>query len=458
MHLTTLIVAITVIIAVAAAQPIVKVAKALGDHGYNALRISVITDSDSEKIETGTGPFTYDAPFRWKWPQYHLQSYLAKGLIDGPQMVDIGNGATMNISLPSKGSGARGIVFGDPCVEPDFIGCIHFTDGSTMQTRLPRLVNAVAASTDWRAIIGDNFYDQSGDFTGRFYRALTLEAQSKIEITALGNHDLWRPGFPQARARNDSYGNGYLQFYGQDTVLSRDDSTGGTYMDLSVDPNVYVEESDQNKLPASKGRPDSIPPAKNFLSYHTVGNTGFISYSGAHEWDSYEGELEKACHFFDQQGQVSEEAAPKVIILAGHWNQGHLGCQKGMDVPSVYERLRTLPGCDGGKLRYVAGHVHCNEVMQWADGDVPYEGSKGDPIGYMLGGTGVRGENCNTFGFAYFSTTDDRELVVGFTMGTDKGEEDAPPDVFEEAIACFEDKGVANCLEYGTIWRDSSLE
>ena len=30
----------------------------------------------------------------------------------------------------------------------------------------------------------------------------------------------------------------------------------------------------------------------------------------------------------------------------------------------------------------------------------------------------------------------------------------APEDVFDNAIECFESKGVENCLEYGTVWRD----
>ena len=59
-------------------------------------------------------------------------------------------------------------MLGDPCTEPDMVGCIHFNDNSTMATRLPRLVNAVATSTRFRVISRDNLCDQSGDITGRF--------------------------------------------------------------------------------------------------------------------------------------------------------------------------------------------------------------------------------------------------------------------------------------------------
>eukprot|EP00605_Chrysophyceae_sp_TOSAG23-4_P002897 GSChrysophyteH1.ASY1.ANO1.3192.1 assembled CDS len=436
------------------AQPIVKIAKGLGDHGYNSLRVSVITDAaDSRRDQDSGPPFTYDAPFAWKWTQYHLQSYLATGLDEGVQTLALGtNLGSINVSLPAQGAGVRGIVIGDPCYEPDFIGCIHFADNSTMKTRLPRLINAVAKSTDYRAIIGDNFYDQSGKFTGDFYRSLTPESQSKIEITALGNHDIWKMGFPQARQKQDSYANGYLQFYGQDTAAGRESTK--EFMDLSVDPNKYDSEAPgQDELPATRLRPDSLPPASNFISYHVVGNTGFISYSGAHTWESYEGEFEKACGYFD-----SQTIAPKIIMLAGHWNEGHLGCQEGMDVPSVYEKISHFDGCDQGNLRYVAGHVHCNQVIGWAPEDTPCPADAGQPVGFMFGGTGVRGKQCNTFGFGYFSTTDDRELVVSFTLAGDRAEKNAPPDIFEEVMTCFETKGVENCLEHGEVWRDSSLK
>lgn len=429
-----------------AQQPIVKVTKGLGSHGYSSLRISVISNIDTTPDEVQeNNPFTYDEPFAWRWEQYRLQSYLSKTIPAGKSVQSIGTDS-ITVNLPAENTGVRGIVYGDPCTEPDLVGCIHFNDNTTMATRLPRLVNAVAPSTDFRIILGDNLYDQSGDITGRFYRALTPEAQALVEVTVLGNHDIWRMGTPFLRVPKDAFGNGYLQFYGQDTIASKEDPTQPC--DLSVDPSRYDHSKDQEKEntdPSSRLRPDSIPHAHNFLSYHKLGNVGFITFSGAHEYESYGNAFEEACSYF-----ANDKVAPSVIYLLGHWNEGHLGCQAGMDVPTVYEKLKIMPGCNAGTLRYAAGHVHCNQVM----------GTDSSPeklsIGYMLGGTGVRGESCNTFGFAYVDTTNNRELVVGFELAQDRQVPNAI-DIFDTVMTCFEKSGVDNCLQYGTVWRNSTM-
>jgi hypothetical protein len=73
-------------------------------------------------------------------------------------------------------------------------------------------------------------------------------------------------------------------------------------------------------------------------------------------------------------------------------------------------------------------------------------------IGYMLGGTGVRGESCNTFG----DTTNNRELVVGFELAEDRQVPNAI-DIFDAVIIYFEKTGVDNCLQYGTVWRNTTM-
>ena len=113
---------------------------------------------------------------------------------------------------------------------------------------------------------------------------------------------------------------------------------------------------------------------------------------------------------------------------------------------AVFARVSELPGCDGGNLRFVAGHKHCNEIVA-TDG--------AEAVGYLLGGTGVNGGGCNEFGFALVDTTGGREVVAKFLLATDKA---GGVDVFEAAVACFEQKGVANCLEFGEVWRNTTLE
>jgi hypothetical protein len=101
-----------------------------------------------------------------------------------------------------------------------------------------------------------------------------------------------------------------------------------------------------------------------------------------------------------------------VVFLVGHWNVPHLGCPADMATPAVHARVKLLAGCDGGRLRYVMGHTHCNKPT--ADG-----------VGYLLGGAGLRGgggpaaPGCDALGFAYVDSTGGRELVVGFTLADD---------------------------------------
>ena len=96
-----------------------------------------------------------------------------------------------------------------------------------------------------------------------------------------------------------------------------------------------------------------------------------------------------------------------------------------------------------------------NPTTRWAasqHGQVA--AADGLAVGYLLGGAGVRGDfmGCNTFGFAYYDSTGGRELVVGFTLAAD-----GQPDRYEAAVGCFERKGVGNCLEFGSVWRNSTL-
>ena len=196
-------------------------------------------------------------------------------------------------------------------------------------------------------------------------------------------------GFPHLRVPKDAFGNGCLQFHRQDT----EDSKVGPSQpyDLSVDPSKFDKSADkdqQNKDPASRIGPGSLPPAHNSLTYSKIVNMGAIALSDAHEYEACGDAFEEACSYFAQS-----EVAPGVIYLLGHWNEGHLGCQEGMDVPFVFEKLKNMPGYNA------AGHVHCYRVMGT---DASPEKL---PVGYMLGGTGVRGGNCNTFGVAYVDTT-----------------------------------------------------
>jgi hypothetical protein len=213
----------------------------------------------------------------------------------------------------------------------------------------------------------------------------------------------------------------------QDVIAAQENSA--MPYDLSTDPDHH----------------GALPPASDFFYYHTLGNIGFVGYSGAHTAAESDALFTQACASFNHA------PLPTVIYLLGHWSVDGLGCPTGMHTQAVWARISKLPGCDRGTLRFAMGHTHCNRPVD-SVGASQSPGSA-PPVGYLLGGAGVRGDfmGCNTFGFAYFSTTNAREVVVGFEL--------ANPDTdrFDEMVGCFEAHGVKGCLQYGVVWRNTSF-
>jgi hypothetical protein len=70
-------------------------------------------------------------------------------------------------------------------------------------------------------------------------------------------------------------------------------------------------------------------------------------------------------------------------------------------------------------------------------------------VGPGFEGGGIGG-GCDTFGFAFFDSTNGQELMVGFNLAN------ATSDRFEETVGCFEVKGVSNCLGFGEVWRNTT--
>jgi hypothetical protein len=286
----------------------------------------------------------------------------------------------------------------------------------------------------YQVVIGDNLYDRDGSITSSFYRSLTPKAQSVIEVTVVGNHDFWYAGSPLLRDREDPFGDGFVQWYAQDSIAGKEDTTN--FLDLSVDPDVAPINDDDASGDDGVKRENFLPIATNFISYHKIGNIGFLGYSGGHSWEEQEDGLMEACAYFG-------ENPPSVIYVIGHWNEPGLGCAPGMQTPAVYSKLQQVSGCDSGTLRYVAGHKHCNRVMEYDDSN--------EAVGYLLGGTGVLGGGCDTLGFAYMDTTGGRELVVLFSLADDSF------DNFDVVVSCIENNGIDQCLEYGEVWRNTSF-
>ena len=170
----------------------------------------------------------------------------------------------------------------------------RYKDDFDTFNRMTSLLNAAGAHNDFSFfnILGDNFYDQEGDYTAQWFNALTLDVKSKVLGTVPGNHDFWVLGSPSVWTSKDQLGNGFMQFYGQDALSSKT-SAGFPY-------NFTV-------LPTAN---ETLPTADNFFYYNKLGNIGVIAYSGAHDYMDSIPMFEEAC-------QWATEAQPEVILLLG---------------------------------------------------------------------------------------------------------------------------------------------
>jgi len=156
-----------------------------------------------------------------------------------------------------------------------------------------------------------------------------------------------------------------MQFYGQDTIAG-----------LGASPYDFAGHADALQ----------IPKAENFIFGTQLGNLALFGYSGAHEWDATRPHVEAFCKF------VGETSSVHAVLVLGHWNEANLGCRPGMDVPSVYEKMKAMGGCGVKRMLYFMGHEHCNVAMPSAKGPL-------DAVGFLIGGAGMFGNGCSQFGF-----------------------------------------------------------
>ena len=289
-------------------------------------------------------------------------------------------------------------------------------------TRLTDLLNAMGSHDDlnfWQ-ILGDNFYDQAGDASSSWFAALSSGIKSKFFSTVPGNHDFWVNASPEHYVPNDQLGNGFMQFYGQDTVASTQTSGNAPY-DFSADPDG-----------ANKGS-ENLPPASNFFFYNKLGNVAFIGYSGARSFESMESYFTEACNW-----AVSEK--PDVLFLLGHWNMGGDGCDTTATVPAVYSEIAALPACApiASKMLYFMGHKHCNMVTE-------------KDIGFMVGGMGMSdASSCGgVFGIPVVDTTGGSVKVYYFQLAVGGVFDD---NAYSNILNCFKANGVSGCYSLATLW------
>lgn len=234
----------------------IRVSKAVGSHGYDKVRISVVSNRTVD-----SSLFTYKHQFKYRW----TDKYLSTGLVTvkpGEKTNFKIAGKEVNILIPKQGTGTRGVILADPCFSSQWIMCVYSKTFDMFSHSL-ELLNAINAFDDvsyWQ-ILGDNFYDQEGDLSESWFAGLSSASKSKMFATVPGNHDFWVNSAPKVYVPNDQLGNGFMQFYAQDTIAA----TSKSPFDFSVNPDK-----------ASDNKAEALPVASNYFFYNQVGNTAFI--------------------------------------------------------------------------------------------------------------------------------------------------------------------------------------
>jgi len=386
----------------------VRVAKAMYSKGYAKVRVSVITQSSS-----APSGLNWDVSERFS--HYWTDNYIHSKIIDvtpGTTTTLNINGQTIDIKIPAENKGTRGIMFADPCIQQSS-WCIYANKYDILGTSTDFLNTVMKMDgMDWWYVVGDNFYDRTGDYSKSYFDRLTLDTKSKPTGMVLGNHDFWIGGSPGAGSSSDQLGIGMTQFWAQDTVAS----FNHPIFDWSISP--WGKYRDPN------------PPiaTENTIWWYKIGNLGFIGYSGA----NYESENRK---YFDQMcQQFSSDGNIKTVFILGHWDTGGDGCQSGLSAPEVINTLRGMPSCSGIKdrLLFVDGHTHVNE-KQGSDG-------------FMIGANGMRPGNGH-FGHIYVKSSDDGTVEVWYF-------EFANPwsNHWSSIKSCIESNDIDDCTHLATKW------
>jgi hypothetical protein len=378
--------------------------------------LSVISNSS-----IASSYFTYSQPFKYRWTNKFLNTGIVDVVPGQPNHFYVG-GKDVTINIPAENAGIRGVMIADPCFTNEWIVCVYKDKYDTFH-RVTELLNAMVATNEisyWQ-ILGDNFYDQKGDASSTWMAALSDQTKAKIFTATPGNHDFWVNSAPKLSVAKDQYGNGFLQFYGQDTMAGKLSGSNVPY-DFSIDPD------------GSYGfdRGENIPVASNFFSYYKLGNVAFIGYSGAHSFASMTSYFTEACSWAAANN-------PSVILLLGHWNQDGDGCESAATVPAVYEELKTVSACAPlmPKVRYFMGHKHCNYVTE-------------KDVGFMVGGFGMSDKDCmGDFGFPVVDTTNGRLQVYYFPIA-----HGGDYDNYDTILNCVKSNGVAGCYNLAQKWAD----
>jgi len=399
----------------------VRVVKALGSQGYDKVRISAISNHT-----VSSDLFSYQSEFKYRWTDKYLSTGLVTVTPGVKTQFKIAD-QEVNILLPKQGEGTRGVIIADPCFTSQWIFCAYSPHFDMLNHSL-EILNAMNANDDlsyWQ-ILGDNFYDQAGNVSSQWFAGLTSQSKSKMFAATPGNHDFWVNSAPNLYVPNDQLGNGFMQFYAQDTIAA----TSSSPFDYSSNPDATYNA-------------ENLPTAANFFFYNQVGNTGFIGYSGAHSYESMVPYFQEACNWATANANTID-----VLLLVGHWNNDGDGCDSASPVPTVFTEIAALPECSAvkNKLRYFMGHKHCNLITE-------------TDVGFMVGANGMSDhtECGGAWGIPVVDTTGGSFKVYYFPIAQARNlvKDDTPIfNHYEKILTCIKAKGVAGCYDLATLWAD----
>ncbi|CAK9031923.1 Hypothetical protein SCF082_LOCUS19839 [Durusdinium trenchii] len=369
--------------------------------------------------------FTYQQQFRYRWTDNFLHSALVDAKV-GTNVFSIG-GHELQVELPAENGGIRALFWSDPCFSSKWITCAYAEKFQTFPRSVAMLNNIFADPTmDMFSILGDNFYDQTGELAKTLFNQLSLDVKRRFLLVVNGNHDNWVCGGPNCGGSEDNFGIGQMQYYTADPVASRlvsDNAlVSGEFMDFSVDPD------------ARKAWKSFQNVGTNFLVYHKLGNVGFLGFTGAATFQEMKPYFAEACDYFMQ-------TKPAVVFLLGHWNTDGMGCTGGMSVPDVRKELLGLSQCSalGNRLKYMDGHEHCNYV----------QANTTEPVGFMIGAHGMDDGECKAqYGFLYLDSTAGRVRLYYFEVASETS------DQYEALMACVSKGGLAACTGMASVWLD----
>eukprot|EP00929_Paragymnodinium_shiwhaense_P034022 TRINITY_DN1855_c0_g1_i2.p1 TRINITY_DN1855_c0_g1~~TRINITY_DN1855_c0_g1_i2.p1 ORF type:complete len:476 (-),score=46.35 TRINITY_DN1855_c0_g1_i2:654-2081(-) len=401
-----------------------RVTKGHGSRDYPYVRISVITQSADDP--SGSGFFDFSGQFKYAWTGNYIHTAVKKVTPGGPTVLHIGDTA-VTVTLPQRGDGVAGVLIADPCVRfasiLSLVGC-EFAHKFKTSERIPTLLNAFVGSsdTDFWGILGDNFYDRDGGATRQVFSQLSQAVKETLFVTVAGNHDYWVLGDPVTSFALDQCANGHMQFYAQDSDAAS-----------LVSPGQNIAPFNYSATPPS-WNPFTCNPATadNSRYFHQVGNVGFIAQSAVFTKEEYLPFMKRACSWLGSTSDL------EVGIIVGHWDTKGDGSQKDMDMPSFFDVMKTLPGCDvfnaAGNLKFFMGHTHCNKPHPHGHVDT----------GFMVAGQGMEG--CSNFGIPVVDTTAGRTRVIYFDTSTHEK--------YDTVLTCVQAKGWRACESLATVWLD----